>query len=77
MDLLLGILAILIGICVGIILCGLILGLGALVIWGIGNGIIWLFAIPAVWTYWQSFIVMFILWGIKFIINNFIRRKGK
>lgn len=51
---------------------GIVLGLGGLVAWGIGNAIIYLFGINYAWTFWHGFISVFILWGIKFLLNNFL-----
>lgn len=45
----------------------------ALIIWGIGNAIIYLFAMSVTWTYWQSCITTFLIWGIRQIIKFCIR----
>lgn len=41
----------------------------ALIIWGVGNAIIYLFALPAIWTYWQSVIVTLLILGIRKIFK--------
>ena len=43
----------------------------SLIIWGVGNAIIYLFAIPTTWCYWQSCVATFIIWGIKQLIKLF------
>lgn len=50
-----------------------IFALEALIIWGVGNAIIYLFAISATWTYWQSCIAAFLIWGIRKIVKFCIR----
>ena len=50
-----------------------ILALEALIIWGVGNAIIYLFAISATWTYWQSCVAAFLVWGIRKIVKFCIR----
>lgn len=45
----------------------------ALIVWGIGNAIIYLFAISATWSYLQSCVTTFLLWGIRKIFRTFIR----
>lgn len=55
-----------------IVLVALVLGifaLGALIIWGVGNAIIYLFAIPIVWTYWKSCVTIFLIWGLRKILK--------
>ncbi len=41
----------------------------ALIIWGVGNAIIYLFALPTIWTYWQSVIVTLLILGIRKILK--------
>ena len=41
----------------------------ALIIWGVGNAIIYLFALPTIWTYWQSVIVTLLILGIRKIFK--------
>lgn len=50
-----------------------IFALEALIIWGVGNAIIYLFAISATWTYWQSCVTAFLAWGIRKIVKFCIR----
>ena len=50
-----------------------ILALESLIIWGVGNAIIYLFAISATWTYWQSCVAAFLAWGIRKIVKFCIR----
>lgn len=50
-----------------------IFALEALIIWGVGNAIIYLFAISATWTYWQSCVATFLAWGIRKIVKFCIR----
>lgn len=50
-----------------------IFALEALIIWGVGNAIIYLFAISATWTYWQSCVAAFLVWGIRKIVKFCIR----
>ena len=50
-----------------------IFALEALIIWGVGNAIIYLFAIFATWTYWQSCVAAFLAWGIRKIVKFCIR----
>ena len=45
----------------------------ALIIWGIGNSIICLFAISATWSYWQSCVTTFLIWGVRKIVKFCIR----
>lgn len=46
-----------------------IIAFEALIIWGVGNAIIYLFALPAIWTYWQSVIVTLLILGIRKIFK--------
>lgn len=41
----------------------------SLIVWGIGNAIIYLFALSMTWTYLQACITVFALWGIKKILQ--------
>ena len=50
-----------------------IFALEALIIWGVGNAIIYLFAISATWTYWQSCVAAFLAWGVRKIVKFCIR----
>lgn len=50
-----------------------IFALISLIIWGIGNAIIYLFAMSVTWTYWQSCITTFLIWGIRQILKFCIR----
>jgi hypothetical protein len=50
-----------------------IFALEALIIWGVGNAIIYLFAISATWTYWQSCVTAFLAWGVRKIVKFCIR----
>lgn len=46
-----------------------IIAFEALIIWGAGNAIIYLFALPTIWTYWQSVIVTLLILGIRKIFK--------
>lgn len=46
-----------------------IIAFEALIIWGVGNAIIYLFALPTIWTYWQSVIVTLLILGIRKIFK--------
>lgn len=46
-----------------------IIAFEALIIWGVGNAIIYLFALPTMWTYWQSVIVTLLILGIRKIFK--------
>lgn len=50
-----------------------IFALEALIIWGVGNAIIYLFAISATWTYCQSCVTAFLAWGVRKIVKFCIR----
>lgn len=50
-----------------------IFALEALIIWGVGNAIIYLFAMSATWTYWQSCVTAFLAWGVRKIVKFCIR----
>lgn len=52
-----------------IVVIGLVLGGTGLIIWGIGNAIIWLFHLSATWTFLQSLVTALIVYGIGFIIK--------
>lgn len=41
----------------------------SLIVWGIGNAIIYLFALSMTWTYLQACITVFALWGIRKILK--------
>lgn len=41
----------------------------SLIVWGIGNAIIYLFVLPMTWTYLQACITVFALWGIRKILK--------
>ena len=41
----------------------------SLIVWGIGNAIIYLFALSMTWTYLQACITVFVLWGIRKILK--------
>lgn len=55
-----------------IVVIGAVIGIDALIIWGIGNGIIWLFSLSTVWTFLDSLITALIIDGIGFIIKSII-----
>lgn len=52
-----------------IVVIGLALGGAALIIWGIGNGIIWLFHLSVTWTFLQSLVMALIIDGVGAIIK--------
>lgn len=63
-----------IGYVIGILVAVLgIFALVSLIIWGIGNAIIYLFTLPATWTYWKSCVTTFLIWGIRQIVKSYIR----
>lgn len=45
----------------------------SLIVWGVGNAIIYLFAISAMWSYWQSCVTTFLIWGVRKIVKFCIR----
>lgn len=53
-----------------VVVIGLIFGGAGLIIWGIGNAIIWLFHLSATWTFLQSLVTALIVYGIGFIIKS-------
>lgn len=55
MEILVSIIAIIIGLALGF-------GLSGLIFWGIGAFIIWAFEIAFTWTYWHGLAVAFIVW---------------
>ena len=62
-----------IGIIAALVIVLGIFALEALIIWGVGNAIIYLFAISATWTYWQSCVAAFLAWGVRKIDKFCIR----
>lgn len=62
-----------IGIIAALVIVLGIFALEALIIWGVGNAIIYLFAISATWTYWQSCVTAFLAWGVRKIVKFCIR----
>lgn len=43
--------------------------LGGLIVWGVGNGIIYLFGLSATWTYWQSCVTGMVLYGVGWLLR--------
>ncbi len=43
----------------------------ALVLWGAGSAIVYLFALPVVWTFKKSFIAILALWCLRAIVRWF------
>lgn len=63
------VIACIIGIIATLVIVLGIFALKALIIWGVGNAIIYLFAISATWTYWQSCVTAFLAWGVRKIVK--------
>lgn len=57
------------GIVIALIIVLAIFAITSLIVWGIGNAIIYLFVLPMSWTYLQACITVFALWGIKKILK--------
>lgn len=60
-----------------IILLAVFFGVTGLIIWGIGNSIIYLFGLNYIWTFWHGVICSFVIWGICWIIRHMIKLKGE
>ena len=63
------IIAIIIGDLIVLIIVLFIFAITSLIVWGIGNAIIYLFVLPMTWTYLQACITVFALWGIRKILK--------
>lgn len=61
--------AVVLGVVMAVIVALAVFAIMSLIVWGIGNAIIYLFAFSATWTYLQSCITVFALWGIKKILQ--------
>ena len=48
----------------------------ALLLWGAGSAIVYLFALPVVWTFKKSFIAVCGMWCLKAVINLFFKIGG-
>lgn len=44
--------------------------LSGLLMWGIGNFIVWAFKISFVWTYWHGLAATFIIWIVSSIFKQ-------
>lgn len=64
------------GIIFFLIIFGIIMSIGGLVVWGIGNAIIFLLGLNYAWTFLHGVFVTFIIWGIGFMIKNFMNLKN-
>lgn len=73
MENLFTVIACIIGIIATLVIVLGIFALEALIIWRVGNAIIYLFAISATWTYWQSCVTAFLAWGVRKIVKFCIR----
>lgn len=60
-------------IAVVLVVMGLFIGLGGLVVWGIGNGIIYLFGLNAVWTYYHGCVSAAIIYGIGWMYRKVLK----
>lgn len=67
MEILVSIIAIIIGLALGF-------GLSGLILWGIGAFIIWAFGIAFTWTYWHGLAVAFIVWILGSIFKVTIKK---
>lgn len=68
------IIAVVIGIIVLVLgILGLFIALGGLIAWGIGNGIIFLFGLNAIWTYWHGCISAATLYGIGWLYRKLLK----
>lgn len=52
-----------------LVVVGLVIAGYGLIIWGIGNAIIWLFKLNAVWTFLQSLVLALIIEGVILIFK--------
>lgn len=43
--------------------------LGGLIVWGVGNGIIYLFGLSSTWTYWQGCVTGMVLYGVGWLLR--------
>lgn len=72
------ILSVVLGCLLGLIIgFSIILGIGGLIAWGVGNAIIYLFNLNMTWTFLHGVLASFVLWGISFLVKNFLRIKIK
>lgn len=53
-----------------------IFALISLLLWGAGSAIVYLFALPVVWTFKKSFIAVCGLWCLKAVIDWFCKLGG-
>lgn len=52
-----------------VVVLGIIFGGLSLVVWGLGNAIIWIFNLSATWSFLQSLVTVLVLWGIKMLLK--------
>lgn len=58
-----------------VVFLGIVFGGLSLVVWGLGNAIIWIFNLSATWSFLQSLVTVLVLWGIKMLLNVYIGDK--